>query len=55
MTDHEQISEIFLEARSYSLNNEVKELAHKLHEEDPTRNIVEIWQEAFNELIKQKV
>lgn len=52
MSEHEQISEIFLEARSYGLDNEVKEHAHKLLEENPERNIVEVWQEAFNEWIK---
>jgi len=52
MTTEEQIEEILLEAHSYGLWREVLDAAKKLIEEDPNRDKVSAYEEAFNDWVK---
>lgn len=52
MTAEEQIEEILLEADSYGLWREVLDDAKKLMEENPKRDRVSAYEEAFNDWVK---
>ena len=53
MSTEEQIEEILLEAHSYGQWREVLDDAKKLMEENPKRDRVSAFEEAFNDWVKQ--
>jgi hypothetical protein len=52
MSAEEQIEEILLEADSYGLRIEVLDTAKKLMDENPKRDRVSAFDEAFNDWVK---
>ena len=52
MSAEEQIEEILLEAHSYGLWYEVLDTAKKLLEENPKRDRVTAFEEAYNDWVK---
>jgi hypothetical protein len=52
MSAEEQIEEILLEANSYGLWKEVLDTAKKLMDENPNRDRVSVFEEAFNDWVK---
>jgi len=52
MSSEEQIEEILLEANSYGLWKEVLDTAKQLMEENPKRDRVSAFEEAFNDWVK---
>jgi hypothetical protein len=52
MSAEEQIEEILLEADSYGLRIEVLDTAKKLMDENPNRDRVSAFDEAFNDWVK---
>ena len=52
MTNEERIEEILIDAHSYGLRIEVIETAKRILEEDPRKDKVVAYEEAFREWIK---
>ncbi len=52
MTSEEQIEEILLEAHAYGLWKEVLDTASSIMANEPTKDRVSAFEEAFNEWVK---